>query len=99
MSATNGMIQRLIAWLRAQLGSLAFFVLGPLFLACLKAEMVHGQDVVEDRPTSYVGEIIIVGNTVTQDCVILKALGLYPGQVLRYPELRIAERDLSRLNI
>ncbi|MBI1830195.1 MAG: BamA/TamA family outer membrane protein, partial [Planctomycetes bacterium] len=43
---------------------------------------------------------IIVGNTVTQDRVIRRMLqGIQPGQVLRYPELRIAERDLARLNI
>ena len=60
---------------------------------------VRVQYVVEDRPVSYVGEVYIVGNTVTQDRVIRRMLGLYPGQVLRYPELRIAERDLARLNI
>ena len=54
---------------------------------------------VADRPQSYVGEVIIVGNTVTQDRVIRRMLGLYPGQMLRYPELRIAERNLARLNI
>jgi len=60
---------------------------------------VRVQYVVEDRPISYVGEVYIVGNTVTQDRVIRRMLGLYPGQVLRYPELRIAEQQLSRLNI
>lgn len=55
---------------------------------------------VEDRPKAYVGEVIIVGNTVTQDRVIRRMLqGIQPGQVLRYPEIRIAERDLARLNI
>lgn len=62
-------------------------------------DMVRVQYVVEDKPISYVGEVFIVGNTVTQDRVIRRMLGLYPGQVLRYPELRIAERDLARLNI
>src|SRR6185436_6901047 len=45
------------------------------------------------------GEVYIVGNTVTQDRVIRRMLGLYPGQVLRYPELKIAEQQLARLNI
>lgn len=62
-------------------------------------DMVRVQYIVEDRPIAYVGEVYIVGNTVTQDRVIRRMLGLYPGQVLRYPELRIAERDLARLNI
>jgi len=61
--------------------------------------MVRVQYQVQEQPQSYVGEVIIVGNTVTQDRVIRRMLGLYPGQVLRYPELRIAERDLARLNI
>ena len=34
-----------------------------------------------------VGKIYIVGNEVTQDRVILRLLGLYPGQTLRYPEI------------
>lgn len=62
-------------------------------------DMVRVQYVVEDKPISYVGEVFIVGNTVTQDRVIRRMLGLYPGQVLRYPELRIAEADLARLGI
>jgi outer membrane protein assembly complex protein YaeT len=60
---------------------------------------VRVQYVVEDKPISYVGDVIIVGNTVTQDRVIRRMLGLYPGQVLRYPELKIAEAQLSRLGI
>jgi outer membrane protein assembly complex protein YaeT len=60
---------------------------------------VRVQYVVEDKPISYVGQVIIVGNTVTQDRIIRRVLGLYPGQVLRYPELKIAEAQLARLNI
>jgi outer membrane protein insertion porin family len=51
------------------------------------------------RPPARVGEIIIVGNTITKEHVIRRALGLYPGQVLRYPELRFAEAMLNRLNL
>jgi outer membrane protein assembly complex protein YaeT len=61
--------------------------------------VVNVQYVVEERPPAKVGQVIIVGNEVTQDRVIRRVLGLYPGQTLRYPELRIAERDLARLNI
>ena len=48
-----------------------------------------------------VGEIIIIGNTVTKDRVIRRVLGegLLPGQTLRYPSLRIAENNLNRLNL
>jgi outer membrane protein assembly complex protein YaeT len=54
---------------------------------------------VAEQPPARVGQIIVVGNEVTQDRVIRRVLGLYPGQILRYPELRIAENDLSRLGI
>lgn len=46
-----------------------------------------------------VGQIRIIGNEVTKDRVIRRVLGIYPGQILRYPELRIAEANLARLNI
>lgn len=62
-------------------------------------DMVKVQYIVEDKPISYVGEVFIVGNTVTRDNVIRRQLGLYPGQVLRYPELRIAEANLAKLGI
>ncbi len=62
--------------------------------------LVRMQFVVEDRPQAYVGQVLVVGNTVTQDRVIRRMLtGIQPGQILRYPEIRIAERDLARLNI
>jgi outer membrane protein assembly factor BamA len=62
--------------------------------------LVRVQYLVEDRPQAYVGEVIIVGNVVTQDRVIRRMLqGLQPGQLLHYPELREAERNLARLNI
>lgn len=61
---------------------------------------VRVQYVVEDKPMAYVGQVIIVGNTVTQDRVIRRMLQeLQPGQILRYPELGYAERDLARLGL
>jgi outer membrane protein assembly complex protein YaeT len=55
---------------------------------------------VDDHPMAYVGEVIIVGNNITQDKVIRRQLqNVPPGQVLRYPELKIAEAQLARLNI
>ncbi len=61
--------------------------------------MVRVQFDIKERPPAKVGQVFIVGNDVTQDRVIRRVIGLYPGQTLRYPELRIAERDLARLNI
>src|SRR5260370_21779105 len=54
---------------------------------------------VEEMQPAKVGIIDIVGNDVTQERVIRRVIGLYPGQDLRYPELRIAENDLARLGI
>ena len=61
--------------------------------------VVRVQYQVEERPPLRVGRVIIVGNTVTEDRVIRRALGIYPGQVLRLPELRLAEANLTRLGI
>lgn len=54
---------------------------------------------IEERPPATVGQIIIVGNEVTRQNVILRQVGLYPGQILTYPDLRMAENNLARLNI
>ena len=48
---------------------------------------------------SRTGRILIEGNTVTADRVILNQLPLYPGQVLNYDALREAEANLARLGI
>lgn len=61
--------------------------------------LVRVQYQVRERPPAKVGQIFIVGNDVTQDRVIRRMLGLYPGQTLRYPEVRIAEANLGRSNI
>ena len=54
---------------------------------------------VEEMPPAKVGNVFIVGNDVTQDRVIRRVIQVYPGQDLRYPELRLAENDLARLGI
>ncbi|MBV9125559.1 MAG: outer membrane protein assembly factor BamA [Planctomycetes bacterium] len=54
---------------------------------------------VVEKPPATVGQVIIVGNEVTKQNVILRQVPLYPGQVLTYPDLRLAERNLARLNI
>jgi outer membrane protein assembly complex protein YaeT len=57
-------------------------------------------DVVE-HPPAKVGIIYIVGNEVTRDHVIQRQFpdGMMPGQTLSYPDLRLAERNLSKLGI
>jgi RNA polymerase sigma-70 factor (ECF subfamily) len=49
--------------------------------------------------TLRVGQVIIVGNQKTSDAVIRKAVALFPGQLLSFPDLRAAERNLARLGI
>ena len=54
---------------------------------------------VMERGPYKVGQVQIVGNTVTKDRVIRRVLQVYPGQVLSYPLLRQGEKDLQRLGI
>jgi outer membrane protein insertion porin family len=56
---------------------------------------IHGD---RGRPNR-VGRVIIEGNTVTQDRVILNQLDLRPGQILQYPKLEDARMRLARLGI
>ena len=51
------------------------------------------------REPDRVGRIIIEGNSVTDQRVILNQLGLFPGQILQYPMLEQARNNLLRLNI
>jgi outer membrane protein insertion porin family len=67
------------------------------FLLALAA--VSPQDApLQEQEKHYVGEIIIVGNTHTPDRIVRAQVDLYPGQVLQYPLVRIAERNLNKLN-
>jgi outer membrane protein assembly factor BamA len=54
---------------------------------------------VQEKPPATVGQVIIVGNGVTKENVIRRQVPLLPGQLLTYPDLRVAERNLARLNI
>jgi len=58
---------------------------------------VHYQ--IEEKEPSRVSDVKIIGNTVTRDNVIRRQVGLYPGQILSYPDLLDAQRNLSRLGI
>src|SRR5262249_14738100 len=51
------------------------------------------------RGPARVGQLIVIGNKTTRQNVILRQVPLYPGQILTYPDLRIAENNLRRLNI
>lgn len=55
-------------------------------------------EVMEAQP-SRVGDVIIRGNTVTQDRIIRRELNLWPGQILSWPDVQIAQDNLSRLGI
>ena len=46
-----------------------------------------------------VGNVYIVGNTVTQDRIIRRILGIEPGQYLRLPEVKAAEAGLNRTGL
>jgi outer membrane protein assembly complex protein YaeT len=54
---------------------------------------------VQERPPARVGQVQVIGNEVTKQNVIIRQVPLYPGQILTYPDLRLAERNLARLNI
>ena len=49
--------------------------------------------------SAYDAALWIVGNTITRQDVILKAVGVFPGQLLHYPDLRLAEKNLEQLGI
>lgn len=51
------------------------------------------------REPDRVGRIIIEGNTVTSDRVILNEIGLRPGQILQYPLIEQARLNLIRRGI
>jgi outer membrane protein assembly factor BamA len=43
-----------------------------------------------------IGEVVILGNTITQDHVIRDVLNLYPGEKLQLSKLRVAEQNLAK---
>ncbi len=57
------------------------------------------QYTLQERPPATVGQVIIIGNTVTRDNVIRRQVPLRPGQILTYPDLQVAEANLARLGI
>ncbi len=58
-----------------------------------------GQTAVPSVRPARVGNIIIEGNQWTKEWVIRRQLPLLPGQILSFPDLRLAEANLARLGI
>jgi outer membrane protein assembly complex protein YaeT len=58
-----------------------------------------GYQVVQESTPKRVGTITLIGNEVTKQNVILRELPFYPGQILTYPDVAVAERNLLRLGI
>ena len=54
---------------------------------------------VVERAPARVGQVFILNNTRTRDNVILRQVPLFPGQILTYPDIDIAQANLSRLGI
>lgn len=54
---------------------------------------------VAERPPDTVGRVIVSGNEVTRENVIRRQVPVYPGQILEYPALAQAERNLAKLGI
>ena len=51
------------------------------------------------RAQQRVGQIYIIGNEITKQDVILRAVPFFPGQVLHYPDVCKAEKNLETLGI
>lgn len=54
---------------------------------------------VQEQPPVRVGNVFIVGNTRTRQDVILRQVPLFPGDVLQFPNILEAEKNLARLDI
>jgi outer membrane protein assembly complex protein YaeT len=54
---------------------------------------------IQERPPAKVGNVYVVGNEWTKQNVILRQVPLYPGQLLTWPDLKVAEANLARLHI
>ncbi|HEY7310496.1 MAG TPA: POTRA domain-containing protein, partial [Gemmataceae bacterium] len=53
----------------------------------------------EEQPLARIGHIILTGNKRISDESILAHVSLFPGQVLRYPDLKKAENALAELGL
>jgi len=68
-------------------------------IICTGPGEVTVQYEVIEAPPVRAGPISIIGNTRTRDNVILRQLGIFPGQVLSFPDIQAAEQRLANLGI
>ncbi|MFL5342171.1 MAG: outer membrane protein assembly factor BamA [Gemmataceae bacterium] len=61
-------------------------------------EVTVQYEVTEAQPVR-AADIHIIGNTRTRDNIILRQLGIFPGQILSWPDLQAAEQRLANLGI
>lgn len=61
--------------------------------------VVHVHYQVMEAPQTRVNEIIIRGNTVTQNRIIRRELPFFPGQILTWPDVLAAQDNLNRIGI
>jgi outer membrane protein assembly factor BamA len=64
----------------------------------VNSSMVEAKALIAKKPPR-VGMIFVIGNDRTRQDVILKQVGLYPGQIIDWAEVYRSERRLARLNI
>jgi hypothetical protein len=51
----------------------------------------------KEKPPSRIGQIFISGNKKLSEEAVLKKVPLFPGEILNFPDLDIADRNLARL--
>jgi outer membrane protein insertion porin family len=52
-----------------------------------------------EKEPDRIGDVRIIGNTITKEAVIRRQLNLFPGQILSYPQLMEAQLAITRLGI
>jgi hypothetical protein len=60
---------------------------------------IQAADPESDKPPAKVGQIVIIGNEVTRQSIILDRVPLYPGEAIRYSDLRQGETNLRRTTL
>jgi hypothetical protein len=80
-------------------GKLAVLLLALVVVTASAGEPGLAKPAAADKPPALIGQIFIVGNTKTASSIILEAAQLYPGAVLKYPDLQQAERNLRKLGV
>jgi Surface antigen variable number repeat len=71
-------------------------ILVSIIAICYSAGTAHPA---QERPIMHVGNVFIIGNTITQDRLILEAVNLLPGRILRQRDVRLAQSNLLKLGL